>query len=289
MNTKKLFKGYVYVIISAVVFGFMPIVAKFIYKDGVTPASLAFLRNLLSLPFLLILMKRKKNSARINPKALLPISFTAFMVCLTSLLLYSSYNHISSGTATVLHFIYPAAVVLGEFVLFKSKMTKTQLASVIICVIGIALFYNPQSQLNLKGSLFALFSGITYAAYIIGLSSFKYKEIPTFTFSFYLFASIAAMLFVICVFTNQLVFPKSPAGWIMMIIFAITFNVAAAVLFQTGTFIIGGAKSSILSTLEPVTSVLAGFMIFDETLTALTVAGTLLVICASILVTKNTK
>lgn len=287
MKNKTLLKGYIYVILSAVMFGFMPVMAKFIYIDGVTPSSLAFLRNLISLPILFVLTKYTKSPTKIPSKALLSISFIAFMACLTSLLLYESYKHISSGTATVFHFIYPAAVVLGEYSFFKNKMSRNQLVSVIICIIGIAFFYSPGTSLNLKGSSFALLSGITYALYIIGLSAFKYKEIPTFTFSFYLFGAMSIILFAICILTSRLAFPITFRGWALMILFAITFNVAAAVLFQKGTFLIGGGRASILSTLEPVTSVLAGFVIFSEKITMFTFIGTLLVICASILITAK--
>ena len=39
-------------ILSAVIFGCMPLGANFLYAQGVTPMSLVFLRNLLSLPVL---------------------------------------------------------------------------------------------------------------------------------------------------------------------------------------------------------------------------------------------
>ena len=44
--------GYLCVILSAVIFGCMPLGANFLYAQGVTPMSLVFLRNLLSLPVL---------------------------------------------------------------------------------------------------------------------------------------------------------------------------------------------------------------------------------------------
>ena len=44
--------GYLCVILSAVIFGCMPLGANLLYAQGVTPMSLVFLRNLLSLPVL---------------------------------------------------------------------------------------------------------------------------------------------------------------------------------------------------------------------------------------------
>ena len=46
----EMYKGYIFAILSAVIFGCMPLMAKYIYAEGVTPTTLVFLRNLLALP-----------------------------------------------------------------------------------------------------------------------------------------------------------------------------------------------------------------------------------------------
>ena len=57
--------GYLCVILSAVIFGCMPLGANFLYAQGVTPMSLVFLRNLLSLPVLALLCQ-KQGGLRIS-------------------------------------------------------------------------------------------------------------------------------------------------------------------------------------------------------------------------------
>ena len=66
----KLLKGYVFVIISAVIFGCMPLMAKHIYADGVNSISLVFMRNLFSLPVLAALSLWENRSLKIAPKNL---------------------------------------------------------------------------------------------------------------------------------------------------------------------------------------------------------------------------
>ena len=121
MNRKPM-RGYLFAIVSAVIYGCMPLMAKKIYADGVNPMTLVFLRNALALPSLgALAFSREKFRA--VPKAALPqIALLAFLGCtLTPILLFSSYNHMASGTATVLHFIYPAMVVLGGVVFLRKK------------------------------------------------------------------------------------------------------------------------------------------------------------------------
>ena len=61
---------------------------------------------------------------------------------LTPILLFSSYNYISSGSATTIHFSYPVLVILASVFIFKEKATWTKIASVVFCVIGLVLFMN---------------------------------------------------------------------------------------------------------------------------------------------------
>jgi len=285
MQNKKILRGYLFVILSAVIFGLMPLMAKFIYAEGVNPPTLVLLRNAVSVPVLAMLAGLTGKSLRIPAKALPGMGVIALLgCCVTPLLLFSSYRHIPSGTATVLHFVYPAVVVVGEILFLKNKMKFGHVLSVVLCVAGIALFYDPSGGMNLKGGALALISGVTYAAYVLCLSGFKHKDMPGFTFSFYVAAICAVVMLSVCLLTKQLQLPGSLKGWLLSAVFAVGVNVGAVVLFQRGTFLIGGSRASILSTFEPITSILAGILVFHENVSAATVLGTVLVIAAGVLI-----
>ena len=241
---RKLLKGYVLVIISAIIFGTMPLMAKIIYKDGVNPVTLVFLRNVLAVPVLAVLSGK---SIKIKKEAALSISIIGLVGCaITPMLLFESYKHIPSGTATVFHFIYPAVVIVGEFLFLKSKISKGNILSVVLCVVGLALFYNPQNNINFKGSFVARLSGVTYATYVILLSGFRHKEISGFVFSFYVSLISSVAMFLICFLTDSFSFPQSVFGWVLCLLFAMSLSVGAVVLFQKGTFLIGGGRAAVL-------------------------------------------
>lgn len=285
MENKKLFRGYAFVVLSALIFGLMPLMAKFIYADGVNSITLVFLRNFLSLPVLALLAFCGEGKIKLSVKELPKISFIAIMgCCMTPLLLFSSYNYIPSGTATVFHFIYPAVVVIGEFLFMKNKINYGHVISVIICMVGVALFYDPSTGIDLRGSFYALASGITYAIYIIALSGFRREGRSAFGFCFCVSAIASVVMFCVCVFTGQLALPRSLLGWVLAIFFAFSVNAGAVALFQRGTFIIGGSRASILSTFEPITSIFAGIIIFREKTSVFMIVGAVLVISASVLI-----
>ena len=282
----RIIKGYTFVIISAIIFGCMPLGAKYIYAEGVNSLSLVFLRNCLALPVLAILAGKQEGSLHIKKADLLKISSLAVMGgCATPILLYSSYHYLASGTATVFHFIYPVLVVLGSILFLREKGSKPVFLCVILCTVGIILFYNPDSGIHPGGSLLAIASGATYAAYIMLLSIFKNDKISGFKLSFYMSAVGSVILFIFCIVSGQLTLPVTFTGWLISIVFSLMLSVGAVVLFQQGTRYIGGQRAAILSTLEPITSVLVGVLVFQEIITARTVLGTVLVILSRILIT----
>lgn len=284
MNVGKLIKGYIAVILSAVLYGCMPLMAKFIYDDGVNPMTLVFLRNFLALPVIAIMAYSQCKTLKL-PKKLLPsVSIAAlFGSCITPVLLFSSYKFIDGGTATVIHFIYPAIVVLASFLLKKDHPNWGNITSVILCFAGICLFYNPGAPLDWRGLTLAAISGFTYATYVLLLSDNKAKQIPSFMYAFYIALTCSVVMFLACLITGQLALPQSLFGWGVSTVFALGITCGAVVLFQLGTFLIGGQQSAILSALEPITSVVIDVVIFHKILGLQTGIGVVLVISATML------
>ena len=146
----KEFRGFMFVMISAVIFGCMPLAAKVIYAEGCTSVSLVVYRYSISLPVLLVLALREqmkvlkqqpgrpvrsvgtavykqrvralKRRMRLNPIQLRQMLVLSAGFCATPILLFSSYNYISSGSATTIHFSYPVFVILAGVVIFKEKI-----------------------------------------------------------------------------------------------------------------------------------------------------------------------
>ena len=286
-------KGYILVLLSAVLFGCMPLITQYIYAEGINRESVVLMRNLLALPFLALLTWRQGATFKIPVKAMLPIGAIALMgCCITPLLLYGSYQYIATGASTVFHFIYPAVVVLIGLIVLRKKINKGVLGAVLLCVAGICLFYNPNEPLDWTGCGLALASGVTYAVYIVLLSEFRHKEICGFQLSFFVSAVCTVAMLLVCLVGGKLTLPATLTGWLLCITLAVVINIGAVVMFQKGTFIVGGESASILSTAEPLTGVLLGMWVFHEQVTPGMWVGSVLVIGACILIAifdKKTK
>lgn len=281
----RIFRGYLFVILSAILFGCLPLAANIAYDNGLNALSLVFYRNLFALPILYLPIRLRGEPLRISRQEftnILPLSILGF--CITPALLFTSYNYLPAGTSTTFHFIYPAMTILGGVVLFRQKVGWGRVFCVLLCSVGILLFYEPGGALDPFGSAIALASGVTYALYIILLDYFRLESLSRFKLSFYISATCAAVMLVVCLVTGTFRLPGNALCLGVCFLTAFLAGAAANVLFQNGTLIIGGQRASILSTFEPITSIVTGVLIFSDPFTLRSALGTVCVLAATVLI-----
>lgn len=116
-------RGIIYTILSAVIFGIMPILARLAYEGGVNAFTLVFLRSFFSLLMLLTYLIIKKVNFKVNKEQIKTLIILGILgYTMTTLTLFMSYNYVSVGLATTLHFIYPVVVTLISILLFKENI-----------------------------------------------------------------------------------------------------------------------------------------------------------------------
>ncbi|MGM0397326.1 MAG: DMT family transporter [Bacillota bacterium] len=281
------FKGYIAVMISAVVFGSMPLMAKTIYQEGGNPVTLTFLRFFLVLPILFFFVSRNKNGGlmltRDEAKKLLLVGTLGYGA--TTLTLYMSYNYISSGIATTLHFAYPVLVILTYVVLFNAKASGTKLLAVSLTIVGILFLNESDADINLVGFLLAFGSAVAYAFYVTYLDRSGLKSMHPLKLTLYLCISASSMVFLFGILTGTLNFRMSLLGWGVSVFLSILVAFLGVSLFQIGVSLIGPQKTSILSTFEPVTSIIIGALLFNEVISGRTIAGFVSIVAAVVLIT----
>ena len=284
-STKQRLAGYICAILSAVIYGCMPIMAKYIYAEGVTPMTLVLLRNVLALPSLALLSIIQKKTLKRPVRQILPLGIPALFGCvLTPVLLFSSYVYIASGIATVFHFVYPCLVLLIGLLFLRKKASPAVIVSVVMCLAGVLLFYDPTAALSPMGTALALGSAIAFAIYVVLLPRFQNAEFSGFSFCFYIALWSSVIMLILCICTGQLSLPTSLLGWGLCIVFATSVTTGAVVLFQQGSLLIGGEKASILSALEPITGVVIGITFLHESAKPAVLIGSALVVASGVLI-----
>lgn len=276
--------GALCVIISAVLFGLMPLLTKVAYQHGSNAYSVAFGRFFLGAIFLLILTMMIPNcSVKITRKQLLELLKISFFYALMPILLYRSYDYIDSGLATTLHFTYPVVVVLIVAIFFKEHLDRKQVLCTIISIFGIVLLYTPDGQTSTKGVILAILSGVAYAVYIARLGKSDVGRLNPLVLSFWIACFSAFEIGIIGFLTRNISFDMDKTAWAAEVVLALLTTVIALVLFQRGVCLCGEIKASLLSSFEPLTGILVGIIIFHESISAKELIGITAILFAAIL------
>lgn len=279
-------KGYVLGAIAAASYGMNPLFALPLYKGGMDPDSVLFLRYLFAIPLLGLMLKARGHSFKLRRKEILPLVLLGWLMSISSLTLFLSYNYMEAGIASTLLFVYPIMVAVIMAVCFKEKITLQTVVCIVLALSGIGLLYqNGEGMtLSLTGIALVMASSLSYAIYIVALNRPRLKDIATLKVTFYI------LLFGLMLFLIRLDFGRSLCVvdkwylWGNLLALAV-FPTALSFLCTTQAIqYIGSTPTAILGALEPVTAVFFGVIVFGEVLTPRLLCGIALIILAVTLI-----
>ena len=283
-NSKNI--GFLIAITSAVLYGLMPLLTKTIYADGANSFTVAFLRLLLGTGvFYIMHVITSKTPIGISRKEFRQLAVCAIGYGFTPVLLYASYNYLASGLATTIHFVYPVFVVIGS-VLFKiEKLNGKKVICCLLCMAGIIAFYTPGVDISIAGILIALASGIVYAFYTVYLAASDLLDMEPYKLSFWKHLLAVVIVGICTVCLGKLQLPAGTTGWTFIVLLAIL-AAAASFLYQQAARFAGAQNTAMLSTFEPLTSVIVGYFVYAEPLTVRNILG-IVCILASVILLSN--
>jgi drug/metabolite transporter (DMT)-like permease len=281
-------KGIALVILSAVIFGITPTMAKYTYTHGSNPVMMTMFRSLLPIPIILAFLLFKKIPIKIPAKTLGKISIIALIgSTVTSVMLNMSYNYIPVGMSTTLHFVYPTFVSILCFLFYKEHIDRAKILALMISSAGILCFFQGGASGSLVGILLALGSGLTYAFYMMSVDKWGIKDMHPMVFSLYTCLFVSIYTFLYGAMTNQVTFDLTPLSWLYTFIVAVSVSVGANAFLQVGIRYTGASTSAILSMFEPITSVVCGVLILNESLSGVKLLGCALILFAVYLLTRK--
>ena len=276
------FKGIFFTVISALLFGFTPVLASMTYTMGSNAETLTFYRNFMVIPVLLIIMLVRKTSFKVSPRDLINILIIgALGRGITTLTLYASYDYVGIGTATTLHFLYPVFVALICRCFYGERLSKAKLTALITACAGIMFFIDTNKSAALAGVLLSVFSGLTYAFYIVGMDFKGLKNIDPFKVSFYMAIAVASSMFLYNLPVKRIVFALPPQAMLITFVIAICTSFLAVIFLQMGIKYLSATTASIFCLFEPVSSSISGALFLREDFTLFKVLGSIIILTAA--------
>ena len=285
-------RGLILIVLSASSFGLVPLSAKIAYANGLTPYSFILFRSVIAAGALFALLKQRGIGLRMSPGHLATLFKASFFgYCMMMITLYVAYNYMASGIATTVHYVYPVATMTGAVLFFGETINPQKVAALLVSLFGIYFLVGggASSGFNMTGTSLAFVSGLFYAYYILTVSYSEIKEMNSFVLVFYVSVFNAFTLFIICIFTGQLNLDFNSTALVSVLMITLVVNILGMVALQEGLKLINPSTATILSTFEPLTSLVIGVALLNETISWHHGAGSVLILISVVWVALSEK
>ena len=264
-------RGIFLTVLSAVLYGLNPLFSKTINVGGCNSLTQTFARLAAGIVIFFILLVCSgsgsvREKLRLSRQELKDILICCIGYGLIGPLLFASYNYLASGLATTLHFVYPVLVVVACIAFRYERANRRKLVCCALCFAGILCFYTPGGDVSAYGVFLALASGVAWAYYIVHLNSSGLVTMAPFKLAFWLCVFSAVLVGGITLAMGEFVWPSTAFTRGALALYCCV-STAASLLFQLGNRFIGAQSASMLSTFEPLTSVVIGILVYHEVLT----------------------
>jgi drug/metabolite transporter (DMT)-like permease len=276
--------GVFFIAISAVSFGTLAIFGRYAYANGLDTFTLLFLRFTFSALLIAGLLIIRRESLPRGGTLLRLASMGALGYVGQSFCYLTAIKYASAGLVALLLYLYPTFVAILSTIFLKEKVHRIKIIALGLATLGAALTANPQGG-HWSGILLALSAAVIYSVYII-IGTGVMRQVSALQSSVVIF-SAAGIVFGVLTAINGPHWPVTRTGWLSVAAMTLLATVIPVVTFLAGLKLIGPTDASMLSTLEPVATVLLAALLFGEILQPVTLLGGGLILAAVLLLTRS--
>jgi len=276
--------GIALVLVSATAFGTNAIFGKLAYAAGLgTSQTLAFRFLLGALGMWALAIALRQNPLRFPRKRLLTLlALGAVFYTAQSFSYFTALRTLPASLVVLIAYIYPSQVVIVGWLFLHRRISLWAAVTLVATFTGVLLLLGgAQMQLS-WGLLFAVAAPTVYTAYIL-VGETVMSDVPAVGASAVIISGAAVMFAIIAGLGGELRLPATAGGWAVAFGIALIPTMIAISTFLAGLPRIGAARSSLISTWEPVVTIFLAVILFHDSFTAFQVLGGVLILGAVVL------
>lgn len=279
--SKPYYAGIAFIAVSASAFGAMAIFARLAFSaganvTGVLAARFAIAGVLLAAVMVATGRPWPRGRALAVAVAMGAIGYVGQAMCF-----FAALHFASAGLVALLLYTYPTLVVVLAAMFLGARLTRVKVALLVASFAGLALTLGG-GQGSAAGIALGLAAAAFYSVYIV-VGARELGHVDALASTTVVCLSAAAVL-ALSPAVAEPRFPADPWGWAAVGAIAIVSTVVSILAFFAGLKRVGPAVASIVSTLEPVVTVVLAWLVLGESLTAWQLAGGAIVLtCAAFL------
>lgn len=277
-------KGILYAALSSSTFGLAPLFTLLLLGLGYSSFEVLSYRWGVASLFLGALALFAGRSFRLSWPELRTVFFLSLFRAATSLSLVIAYQHIASGVASTIHFMYPLAVALAMMCFFREKGSVWVFAAIDMSIVGAVLlslgnvdFTRGNTTL---GMVSAAVSVVSYGGYIVGVRKSRAVGIDSTVLTCYVMGLGALYFIAGGLVTGGIRIETDGTAWLCILGVALPATAVSNMTLVQAIKRIGPTLTSVFGALEPLTAVVIGVAVFGEPFTVQGAAGILLIVAA---------
>ena len=274
--------GTVMCLASGAAFGAMAIFGKLAYGEGATTGTLLAARFALAAIVFWCFVPLRDVRALARRDVAAGLALGACGYALQAGCYFAALRRIDASLLSLLLYTFPAMVAVAAVAIGRERLVPRRVLALALASTGLALVVTGAGagKLEALGAALALSAAVVYTTYILVSEGVAARVAPQ-VLSALVCTGAAASLTIGSALLGQLrPGAVTPAGWGWLACIALVSTVAAITLFFAGLKRVGPTTASILATVEPVVTVLLAFLVFGEHLSAIQLAGGVLVLSA---------
>jgi drug/metabolite transporter (DMT)-like permease len=281
--------GTLLCLLSAIAFGAMGVLGKLAYENGATVGTLLSVRFVLAAALFWVIVGPRAVRGVGRRDVVLALALGACGYAAQAGGYFAALERIDVSVLALLIYTYPAIVAAAAVAIGRERLDRRKLWALAFVLVGLVLLLASAASGDLDplGTALGLVTACIYSAYILTSQGVAGRVRPL-TLAALVCTGAAVTLTVGSTLLGQLrPGDLTAAGWGWLACLAVVSTVAAISLFFAGLSRVGPTAAAILSTLEPVTTVVLAYLVFGEVLAGVQLLGGALVLGGVVVLSLN--
>lgn len=273
------------VLVSATAFGTLAIFAKLAYAQGLgTEQTLAFRFVIAAAGMWALALVLRQSPLGFRRKRLLALfAMGAVVYTAQALTYFIALRTLPASLCVLIAYIYPSLVVLAGWLFLHRPISIWVGVALVASFLGVALLVGGARFQVAWALVFAVASPMIYTAYIL-IGERVMSGVPAVGASAAIMSGTAIAFCALAGVEGQLQLPQTLTAWAVAVGIAVFPTMIAISFFMAGLPRVGASRAALLSTWEPVVTVMLAVLLLGDRFSLVQAAGGALVILAVIVV-----
>ena len=199
--------------------------------------------------------------------------------------LFAGFKQASPGFVTLLFYVYPLLVTLGDRALFGVTLGRTRALLLATGMLGIVLTVGDPGSTSLGGAAWGLGAGVFTSGFILLGRHTMSGTLDSFQFVALAFGGAAVTLLAIVAVVGMDWPPSDALPYAAALI--VLSSVVPMLLFYAAIRMAGAGTAARLATVEPVTAVILSYVVLGDPIAATQLGGGALVVTSVVLLARS--